>query len=298
MPSPAAFAAGAQAAGGLIKGLFGKTKTKIKRKPKTAAIGAALDADQKNLKGDMSQLRDAGDSAYADISGRVGGLGSVYDRSMDLYDEYTPEGRQFRRSQAAIGQYGDALRAANRDAIDSTTRRFNQQQALMGAGGSMSPFMAAMMANQRGAMNRGVEARIGALNLGNIQRFQDIGLNDPSRRFGLFSAYSGARQVPMGVLGRRNALTNQRLMGSLAAENAGTNTMIQKKDNWANKLGSGLQTVGSAVGGLQQANTNQALTNAYMDRMGYQQPANTWGNLFKPQGLQRTDDWERLNPEG
>jgi hypothetical protein len=91
----------------------------------------------------------------------------------------------------------------------------------------------------------------------------------------------------MGVLGRRNLLTNQRLMGSLAAENAGTNTMIEKKDNWANKLGSGLQTVGSAVGGLQQANTNQALTNAYMGNMGYEPPANTWGNLFNPQPISK-----------
>ena len=61
---PSQVAGIAKGVGGLVDGLFGKSKTKIKRKPKTAAIGAALDVDQKNLKGDMAQLREAGQAAY------------------------------------------------------------------------------------------------------------------------------------------------------------------------------------------------------------------------------------------
>lgn len=268
---PLAAAGVAQGVGGLVKGLFGKTKTKIKRKPKTAAIGAALAADQKTLQGDMSQLRDAGDSAYRDVSGKVAGLSSAYDKGLETLDQYTPEGRQYRRYEAGIDRLGSDLRAANQDAIDSATRRFAQQQALMGSGGAASPFMQASYANQLGAMNRGVAANLGRMRLDNMRRFQDYGYRNPSQRFALFNAYTGARQAPMGVLAGRNQAINQRLMGSLGAENAGTNTIVQKKDNWANKLGGALQSVGGAVG-------NMAMTSAAINSLG--QSAPTWGSMF------------------
>lgn len=268
---PLAAAGVAQGVGGLVSGLFGKTKTKIKRKPKTAAIGAALAADQKALEGDMSQLRSAGDAAYGDISGKVAGLSDAYDKGVQTLDQYTPEGRQYRRYEAGIDRLGADLRAANQDAIDAVGRRFNQQQALMGGSGGMSPFMQMAQANQLGAMNRGVAANIGGMRLDNMRRFQDYGYNNPAQRFALFNTYAGSRQLPMGVLGNRNQLMNQRMMGSLNAENAGTNTIVQKKDNWANKLGGALQSVGGAVG-------NMAMTSAAINSLG--QSAPTWGSMF------------------
>ena len=268
---PLAAAGVAQGVGGLVSGLFGKKKTKIKRKPKTAAIGAALAADQKALKGDMSQLRSAGDAAYGDISGKVAGLSDAYDRGVQTLDQYTPEGRQYRRSEAGIDRLGADLRAANQDAIDAVGRRFNQQQALMGGSGGMSPFMQMAQANQLGAMNRGVAANIGGMRLDNMRRFQDYGYNNPAQRFALFNTYAGSRQLPMGVLGNRNQLMNQRMMGSLNAENAGTNTIVQKKDNWANKLGGALQSAGGAVG-------NIAASSAMLNSLG--QSAPTWSSMF------------------
>jgi|9_EtaG_2_1085328.scaffolds.fasta_scaffold01358_3 hypothetical protein len=268
---PLAAAGVAQGVGGLVKGLFGKTKTKLKRKPKTAAIGAALAADQKALEGDMSQLRSAGDAAYGDISGKMAGLSDAYDRGVQTLDQYTPEGRQYRRYEAGIDRLGADLRAANQDATDAVSRRFNQQQALMGGGGGMSPFMQMAQANQLGAMNRGVAANIGGMRLDNMRRFQDYGYNNPAQRFALFNTYAGSRQLPMQVLGNRNQLTNQRMMGSLNAENAGTNTIVQKKDNWANKLGGALQSAGGAVG-------NIAASSAMLNSLG--QSAPTWSSMF------------------
>lgn len=261
----------AQGVGGALSSLFGKSKTKIKRKPKTAAIGAALDVDQRNLKGDMAQTRAVGDLAFDDISGKVGGLSDVYDRGVETYKEYTPEGRQYRRYEAGIDRLGSDLRAANQDAIDSVGKRFNQQQALMGGGGGMSPFMQMAQANQLGAMNRGVAANIGGMRLDNMRRFQDYGYQNPAQQFALFNTYTGARQAPLRALADRDAALRQRMMGTLDAENAGTNTIVQKKDNWANKFGGALQSLGGAVG-------NIAATGAAINSLG--QSAPTWGSMF------------------
>ena len=268
---PLAAAGVAQGVGGLVSGLFGKTKTKIKRKPKTAAIGAALAEDQRALKGDMSQLRSAGDAAYGDISGKVAGLSDVYDRGVQTLDQYTPEGRQYRRYEAGIDRLGADLRASNQDAIDAVGRRFNQQQALMGGSGGMSPFMQMAQADQLGAMNRAVAANIGGMKLDNMRRFQDYGYNNPAQRFALFNTYAGSRQAPLRALADRDAAISQRMKASLDAENAGTNTIVQKKDNWANKFGGALQTAGGALG-------NIAASSAMLNSLG--QSAPTWSSMF------------------
>ena len=278
---PVTASAALSAGGKLIGGLFGKKKTKIKRKALSPEIASAMRANEANLKGDMAQYREVGDAAFGDINQKVSGLSSIYDKGQQTLGGYGPEGRQFERSRRTIGRYGDALRASNQDALDSTTRNFNQQQALMGAGGSMSPFMAASLANQRGVLNRDVARQMGQLDMANISRFQDIGRQMPMQQMGLFNAYSGSRQAPMQALGRRDLLSHQRLMGSIGANRAGHDTIIKTKDNWANKLGGAMQTAGGAIGGLHDAQMGNALNNAYMDRMGYA-PVNTgWSGLTK-----------------
>ena len=278
---PLTASAALSAGGKLIGGLFGKKKTKIKRKALSPEIASAMRANEANLKGDMAQYREVGDAAFGDINQKVSGLSSIYDKGQQTLGGYGPEGRQFERSRRAIGRYGDALRASNQDALDSTTRNFNQQQALMGAGGSMSPFMAASLANQQGILNRGVARELGGLEMANISRFQDIGRQMPMQQMGLFNAYSGSRQAPMQALGRRDLLSHQRLMGSIGANRAGHDTHITTKDNWANKLGGGMQAVGGAIGGLHNAQMGQALNNAYMDSFGYDAPTQGWGGLMK-----------------
>ena len=285
---PSQVAGIAKGVGGLVDGLFGKSKTKIKRKPKTAAIGAALDVDQKNLKGDMAQLREAGQAAYGNVAPQAAQLPDMYRAGLSTFDQFSPEGRQFRRSDQAITSYGNALRAANQDAMDAVGRRFNQQQALMGAGGGMSPFLQMAYANQLAQMNRGVAAQEGGMKLDNMRRFQDIGLSMPERRFGLFGRLGSASLIPMGMLTAQNQAGNARLMGALNAENAGTNTIVEKKDNFARKFARGLGAGADAVQGMQNQGYRRALTNAYLEDSGYEPIQDSWRNLFKGPELVKT----------
>ena len=247
---PLTASAGLNLGGKVLGGLFGKKKTKIKRKALSPEIAGAMKANEANLKGDMAQYREVGDAAFGDINREASGLASIYGKGQQTLGQYGPEGRQFERSRQAIGRYGDALRASNQDALDSTTRQFNQQQALMGAGGSMSPFMAASLANQQGILNRGVARELGGLEMANISRFQDL-------------------------------LSHQRLMGSIGANRAGHDTHITTKDNWANKLAGGMQNIGGAIGGLHTAQMGNALNKAYMGHLGYEMPTQGWGGLVK-----------------
>jgi hypothetical protein len=255
-----AIAAGASALGGL----FGKKKTKIKRTALSPDIAAGMEAQGKNLAGDVSQIRGAGQQAFGNISDRMGGLNQAYDTGMDALGGYGASGDQFRRSQAAINQYGQAARAANQDAMAGTQRQFNRQQALMGAGGSMSPFMAAQMQNQYAAQNRGLERELGGLNMANISRWQDIGRQMPMQQMALNQAYARNQSAPMGILGAQNQMTNQRLMNTIGANRAGHDTKVTQKDNWAAKLGK----LGGAMGGLQMAGMQRGLMGAKMNQMG------------------------------
>lgn len=283
------------AGGKVLGGLFGKKKTKIKRKALSPEIASAMKANEANLKGDMAQYRDVGDAAFGDINREASGLASIYGKGQQTLGQYGPEGRQFQRSRQAIGRYGDALRASNQDALDSTTKQFNQQQALMGAGGSMSPFMAASLANQQGILNRGVARELGGLEMANINRFQDIGMQMPMQQMGLFNAYAGSRQAPMQALGRRDALTNQRLMGAIGANRAGHDTHITSKHNWASKLGNAMQSGGDAITGLNNAQMQNSLQKAYMNEMGYA-PMNTgWSGLMKGYDYQKLPTSQTIN---
>ena len=192
-----AIAAGASALGGL----FGKKKTKIKRKALSPDIAAAMKAQGANLAGDVKQIRGAGQQAFGNISDKLGGLSQVYDTGMSALGGYGASGDQFRRSQAAINQYGQAARAANQDAMAGTQKQFKLQHALMGAGGSMSPFMAAQMQNQYAAQNRGLERELGGLNMANISRWQDIGRQMPMHQMALNQAYGANQMAPMNALG-------------------------------------------------------------------------------------------------
>ena len=256
-----AIAAGASALGGL----FGKKKTKITRTALSPDIAAGMKAQGANLAGDVSQLRGAGQQAFGNISDRMGGLSSAYDTGMTTLGQYGPEGQQYRRSQSAINQYGKAARAANQDAMAGTQQQFNRQQALMGSGGTMSPFMAAQMQNQYGVMNRGLERELGGLNMANVSRWQDIGRQMPMQQMALNQAYGANQMAPMNVLGAQNQMTNQRLMNTIGANRAGHDTRVTQKDNWASKLGK----LGGAIGGLQMGGMQRGLMGAKIKDMGY-----------------------------
>ena len=255
-----AIAAGASALGSL----FGGKKTKITRNALSPDIAAGMKAQGKNLAGDVSQIRGAGQQAFGNISDSMGGLNAAYDTGMSALGGYGASGDQFRRSQAAINQYGQAARAANQDAMAGTQKQFNRQQALMGAGGGMSPFMAAQMQNQRGVMNRGLERELGGLNMANVSRWQDIGRQMPMQQMALNQAYGSNQMAPMNVLGAQNQMTNQRLMNTIGANRAGHDTRVTQKDNWAAKLGK----LGGAIGGMQMGGMQRGLMGAKMADMG------------------------------
>ena len=255
-----AIAAGASALGGL----FGKKKTKITRKALSPDIEAGMKASGANLAGDVSQIRGAGQQAFGNISDRMGGLNQAYDTGMSALGGYGASGDHFRRSQSAINHYGQAARAANQDALDATSRQANRQQALMGAGGGLSPFMAAQMQNQFSAQNRNLERELGGLNMANVSRWQDIGRQMPMQQMALNQAYGANQMAPMSVLGAQNQMTNQRLMNTIGANRAGHDTRVTQKDNWASKLGK----LGGAIGGLQMAGMQRGLMGAKMHEMG------------------------------
>tara|TARA_Y100001963_G_scaffold19768_2_gene25045 strand:+ start:6479 stop:7330 length:852 start_codon:yes stop_codon:yes gene_type:complete len=256
-----AIAAGAQAIGSI----FGKKKTKIKRTALSPDIDAGMRASGKTLKGDVNQIRGAGQQAFGNISDRMGGLSQAYDTGMDALGGYGASGDQFRRSQAAINQYGQAARAANQDALDATSRRANFQQAVMGSGGGLSPFMAAMLQNQYSAQNRNLERELGGLRMANVSRWQDIGRQIPMQQMALNQAYGSNQMAPMNVLGMQNQLANRRLMDTIAANRAGHDTRVTQKDNWAAKIGK----LGGAMGGLQMAGMQRGLMGAKIKGMGY-----------------------------
>lgn len=282
-----AIAAGASALGGL----FGKKKTKITRTPLSHDINRGMRAQGKNLAGDVSQIRGAGQQAFGNISDRMGGLNQAYDTGMSALGGYGASGDQFRRSQAAINQYGQAARAANQDAMAGTQKQFNRQQALMGAGGSMSPFMAAQMQNQYAAQNRGLERELGGLNMANVSRWQDIGRQMPMQQMALNQAYGANQMAPMSVLGAQNQMTNQRLMNTIQANKAGHDTRVTQKDNWASKLGK----LGGAIGGLQMAGMQRGLMGAKLKQLGQDPSAHMgWKGML---GMAKWNDVPKGSPD-
>jgi hypothetical protein len=278
-----------------IGALFGKKKTTITRTPLSGDIKRGMKAQGANLAGDVSQLRGAGQQAFGNINERMGGLNAAYDTGMSALGGYGASGDQFRRSRGAINQYGQAARAANQDALAGTQKQFNQQQALMGSGGGMSPFMAAQLMGQQGMMNRGLERELGGLNMANVSRWQDIGRQMPMQQMALNQAYGANQMAPMNVLGAQNQMTNQRLMNTIQANRAGHDTRVTQKDNWAAKLGK----LGGVMGGMQMGGMQQGLMGAKIAGMGYDPSQFTgWKGMlgmgkFVPQEPPSVSGWGR-----
>ena len=282
-----AIATGASALGSL----FGKKKTEIKRTALSPDIEAGMKASGANLAGDVSQIRGAGQQAFGNISDRMGGLNQAYDTGMSALGGYGASGDQFRRSQSAINQYGQAARAANQDAMAGTQRQFNRQQALMGAGGSMSPFMAAQMQNQYAVQNRNLERELGGLNMANVSRWQDIGRQMPMQQMALNQAYGANQMAPMSVLGAQNQMTNQRLMNTIGANRAGHDTRVTQKDNWASKLGK----LGGAIGGMQMGGMARGLMGAKLKQLGQDPSAHMgWKGML---GMAKWNDVPKGSPD-
>lgn len=273
MASPMAVA-GALKGIGKIAGLFGKNKTKVKDIPLSATITKGLDENEKFLSADSARIRGLTDNAASSWQGLLPRMKERLDTDLLRMDSYRSGGPQENRRRAAIGEYGDALRAANQDAIDASSRRFSQQQALMGSGGGMSPFMRMQQANQLGAMNRDVAARLGALNLGNIDRYEGFERGDFGKGQALMNAYGSSMMQPVRALSQGNQAINNMFAQAIGNRRNSMDRLIQQKPNT-------MQKISNAFSGTGDAMQNQMLTNAYMNKLDPSGSANSWSN-FNP----------------
>ena len=257
---------------GKVAGLFSKKKTTVKDIPLSKRISSGLDKSEMNLAGDMERNRAETDRAYGEWGNLMPRLKGQLGRDLGTIDQYRAGGPQERRSMSAIGRYGDSLRAANRDALDATQRRSSHQQAMMGSGGAMSPFMAAQLMGQQGAMNRGVASRIGGMELANMNRFQGYDLGNIGRGAGLMSAYGQQQARPLGMLMMGDQANRNMYAGAIANRRGSMDRLIGSKMNAAGKIS-------NALGGTGDAMQEHMLSSAYMNKLDPSGNANSWSNF-------------------
>ena len=273
--------------GGKIAGLFSKKKTTVKDIPLSKRISSGLDKSEMNLAGDMERNRAETDRAYGEWGNLMPRLKGQLGRDLGTIDQYRAGGPQERRSMSAIGRYGDSLRAANRDALDSTQRRASHQQAMMGSGGAMSPFMAAQLMGQQGALNRNVASTMGGLEMGNISRFQGYDLGNIGRGAGLMSAYGQQQARPLGMLMMGDQANRNMYAGAIANRRGSMDRLIGSKMNTAGKIS-------NALGGGGDAMQEHMLSTAYMNKMDPSGQSQSWSN-FNPFGKKQGDDADPYN---
>ena len=241
---------------GALGNVFGKKRGKIVQEYYSPEIQGSMEEQGRDLAGYAEQ--DKADAARARgtwLGGRDQ-YGRLTDEDISMMGGYMPGGLQERRYGRGIDEYERAQMGALQDAFSRAGARANQQQALMGSGGAMSPYMTAMLGNQMGAQGRSVAADVQGRRLGNIGRFQDTGLGLMGRRGQMLK---GKTQYDLGGLDisrARDAATQGRTGGLIGQYEKGS--WLRKKPdklNWFGKamaVGEGLfepHNVGAATGG-------------------------------------------------
>ena len=154
----------------------------------------------------------------------------------------------------------------------------------------MSPFMAAQLMGQQGALNRGVASRIGGLEMGNISRFQGYDLGNIGRGAGLMSAYGQQQARPLGML----------MMGDQANRNMYGGAIANRRNSMDRLIGSKMNTAGkiaNAFGGTGDAMQEHMLSTAYMNKMDPSGESQSWSN-FNPFGGKKSSSGDDPDPYG
>lgn len=268
--------------GGKIAGLFSKKKTTVKDIPLSKRISSGLDKSEMNLAGDMERNRAETDRAYGEWGNLMPRLKGQLGEDLGTIGRYRSGGPQERRRLGYIGRYGDSLRAANQDALAGTTKQFKLQNALMGSGGGMNPFMAEKLLQQRGLLNRGVERELGGLRLGNVDRYEGFDLSNIGRGAGLMSAFGQQQARPLGMLMMGDQANRDMYGGAIANRRGSMDRLIGSKMNTAGKIA-------NAFGGTGDAMQEHMLSTAYMHKMDPSGESQSWSN-FNPFGKKSSSD--------
>ena len=243
---------------GTLGNLFGKKRGKIVQEYYSPELQRAMEEQGRDLAGYAEQDKADAARARGTWLGDRDQFGKLTDQDISMMGGYMPGGLQERRYGRGIDEYERAQMGALQDAFSRAGARANQQQALMGSGGAMSPYMTAMLGNQMGAQGRSVAADVQGRRLGNIGRFQDTGLGLMGRRGQMLK---GKTQYDLGgfdISKARDAATQGRTGGLIGQYEKGS--WLRKKPdklNWFGKamaVGEGLfepyNTGADAGGGL------------------------------------------------
>jgi len=271
---------------GAVAGLFGKNKTKVKDIPLSPTITAGLNKNEKFLSGDMMRNRSETDRGFSEWEGLMPRLKGQLDSDLGTIGRYRSGGAQERRRLGAINRYGDALRAGNQDALAGVTKNANHQQAMMGSGGAMSPFMASLLMGQQGALNRGVARELGGLRLGNIDRYEGFDRADIGRGAGLMGAYGRMQSAPLHHLMLGDKANRDMFAGAIANRRNSMDRLISKKPNT-------MQKISNAFSGGGQAMQDHMLSTAYMNKLDPSGQYNNWKTFgIKPWKNKSSEAWK------
>ena len=270
---------------GTLGSLFGKKKGKIVQEYYSPELQSSMEEQGRDLAGYAEQDKADAARARGTWLGDRDQFGKLTDQDISMMGGYMPGGLQERRYGRGIDEYERAQMGALQDAFSRAGARANQQQALMGSGGAMSPYMTAMLGNQMGAQGRSVAADVQGRRLGNIGRFQDTGLGLMGRRGQMLK---GKTQYDLGgfdISRARDAATQGRTGGLI--KQYGEGSWLRKKPdklNWFGKAAAiGEELMGGSpltrslqqgMGGGQMpgASSAQQLTNTG-------NTGSTWGNM-------------------
>lgn len=278
---------------GTLGTLFGKKKGKIVQEYFSPEIQRALGNYGKRLGEYAEQDREDASRARGQWLGDMSRYNQFIDQDISRMGQYQPGGLQERRYDQGIDRYRDAQISALQDAYSRAGARANQQQALLG-GGSASPFMTAMLGNQMAAGGRQVAADTEGRRLGNMERFQGIGLGLLGRRGDMLKNKSDYAMRGFGISSARDRNTLGRTQGLIDAYDKGS--WLRKKPdklNWFGKVAAIGETLSQAhpfaspqqqQAGGNLANTPSTSTWTNMKDAWNQGGSNTSSKSWSPQG--------------
>ena len=272
---------------GTLGSLFGKKKGGSVQEYYSDDLRRAMEEQGRDLAGYAEQDKADAARARGQWLGDRDQFGRLTDQDISMMGGYMPGGLQERRYGRGIDQYERAQMGALQDAFDRSGARANQQQALMGSGGAMSPYMAAMLGNQMGAQGRSVAADVQGRRLGNIGRFQDTGLGLMGRRGQMLK---GKTQYDLGgfdISKARDASTQGRTGGLI--KQYGEGSWLRKKPdklNWFGKLAAVGETLSQ---GHPFASPQQQAAGGNLANTPYAS-----GNMGGPRGASGASPWQNM----
>jgi len=217
--------------------LFGVKKGKRVHEFYSPELKGAMAGQGRRLEGQADVDRADAASARQRWQADMPRYNRFIDEDISRSEGYQPGGLQERRYDRGIDQYRDAQMGALQDAFGRATAQSKHQQSMMGAGGIMSPYDLANLANQMGAQGRGVAANVSGMRLGNIGRGIDRGMGMFGMRGDMLQNKLRNAMTGFGISGARDRNIQGRTSGLIDQYDKGS-WFRQKPDklNWFGKL--------------------------------------------------------------